>query len=343
MAQAAATKTRSEVASVSTTPALGFLGEAANLAHPTTLEMVPIESMFVDFSPPMGDGYARGLNVNNVERILRSFNPDALGVIYVSERRTSGGKTRYAIVDGQHRTEAARRMRYQAMPCLVLHGLSVAQEADLYTRYGVAYSQSAYDRFWAALRSGNKSAQQVKQVCDDMGLEIRSSSVQNNSTKQGLILAVATMMRIHERSGESGLFGVLKLIKEAWGVESRAYQTTLMEGVYAFWLRYHSTMDRNRAIDKMHLLGIQGVLSRALQIQSGYRKSRANAVGQALWEEYNSPANFRQPLPDWRDKMYSDAPKQPPSRPVVTSRPSSRPPGRPPGKRMVLRTQKSKP
>ena len=58
--------------------------------------------------------YQRVLNMKNVNGIVRDFDPARLGVLVVNHRADGT----YAILDGQHRLAALRRMGYAAANCI---------------------------------------------------------------------------------------------------------------------------------------------------------------------------------------------------------------------------------
>lgn len=87
-------------------------------------EIVPIDRLLVDKS------YQRDLREVLVRSIAVRYDPAVVGRPLVS-LRTNGF---YYIMDGQHRVEAARRCGDTHIPCTVLSGLSIEQEARIFDR-----------------------------------------------------------------------------------------------------------------------------------------------------------------------------------------------------------------
>src|SRR4051812_31723657 len=77
--------------------------------------------------------YQRPRNERKIRKIANNFDPDALGVLYVSKRADGT----YVILDGQQRHAALIEMGWQdqQVPCHVYTGLSVADEARLFGEY----------------------------------------------------------------------------------------------------------------------------------------------------------------------------------------------------------------
>lgn len=278
-------------------------------AHTATLDNVPIEYLFVDLASQ--GGYARDLNEHNVKRLEAHFDLAAIGTIYISERSAR----RFAVIDGQHRVEVARRCGVPEVPCLIFHGLDRAAEADLYTKFGIQLRQDPYVRFWARYLAGDPVTHTIVQTLADLGLELKTSvsgqQVSATSSRyQGPILAVAGVEDIYVRSGASVLRQVLSIARDAWGHDQRGYTSMMLRGLHAFWLRYHLQIDRARLVDKLKIAGHAGVYGRALALRSALHKTPVNAVGLALREIYVDQLRSHT-LPDWQDRLVevSDAPR----------------------------------
>ena len=87
------------------------------------IECVPLERIVTE-------QYQRILNMKNVAGIVKNFDPAKLGVLVVSHRADGT----YAVLDGQHRLTALRRLGYDAANCIVLEGMTIRQEADYFRR-----------------------------------------------------------------------------------------------------------------------------------------------------------------------------------------------------------------
>ena len=85
------------------------------------IECVPLERIVTE-------QYQRILNMKNVAGIVKNFDPAKLGVLVVSHRADGT----YAVLDGQHRLAALRRLGYDAANCIVLEGMTIRQEADYF-------------------------------------------------------------------------------------------------------------------------------------------------------------------------------------------------------------------
>jgi hypothetical protein len=169
---------------------------------PYAFEVLNVADLFVD------ETYQRPLTTF-AARIEKNFDPALVGTLIVSNRDDG----RYAIVDGQTRAAAIRKLdghAPQGVPCLVYYGLSQADEASLFARLqmerrGIA---SAH-RFRAAVVSGDPEAIAIERIAHAAGYEIGEGS-------KGCLSAVAALEKVYRRSPDM-LERVLKILRAAWG------------------------------------------------------------------------------------------------------------------------------
>jgi hypothetical protein len=83
---------------------------------------LPVRDLAVDSS------YQRSIEARRnqaaIERICENFRWSLFGIVTVTK-----GLTGYLIIDGQHRTEAARRLKLASVPCLIVPPLSRQDQA----------------------------------------------------------------------------------------------------------------------------------------------------------------------------------------------------------------------
>lgn len=134
------------------------------LGKPGFLRTIPIESLRVDRS------YQRRINVNSarvVHRICMGFDWSRfLPVIVVKE-----GKT-FQIIDGQHRTTAARTIGIEEVPCHVLD-CSVEEAAAAFAAInGTVTPVSPQDVWFAELHAKNVRVMAINRLLKSCGVRI---------------------------------------------------------------------------------------------------------------------------------------------------------------------------
>lgn len=118
-------------------------------------EIIPVDQLFVDHD------YQRELG-GLADEIGEDFDPMVFNSIPVNRRTGVRGKKRYAIIDGQHRWEGAKKAHVEGVPCSVHEGLTIAQEADVFVRIQVnRRNVTSNERFRAMTKSPERYAAQV--------------------------------------------------------------------------------------------------------------------------------------------------------------------------------------
>lgn len=258
--------------------------ELENLDEHTLVDWVPISKMFV--AP-----YTRPVSETQINRMLRNgFDVDKLGTIMLSMRADG----RFAILDGNHRVQAARKKGITEMFARVFIDKTYKEEADLFVAFNTVNRPSALDRFRARLEMEELKATEIQQILEKHGM-----TVALQGAVVGGVSAVAALDKLYDEQGPTGVYEVVNLLHRAWGNERRAWVTQMIEGMRQFWLRYHNEVDKVRLVDRLRLVTPERVLA-----QSGIvvRKhaNMSTMVGQTVAEQYNTGLRSNR-LSEWID------------------------------------------
>lgn len=165
------------------------------------IEQVEITGLKVDLR------YQRQLSVARVKRMVDEWDDLAAGVIVVS-RRSAGDHGHLVLLDGQHRVEAARKLGRTHMIAVVYDGLTLREEARMFTLINAARSPvSAITRFKARLVYGDAKAAKIHGIVNDAGGRIDS----------GHIKCVSALELVFDRQGPTVLKRALEILHEAYG------------------------------------------------------------------------------------------------------------------------------
>jgi hypothetical protein len=104
----------------------------------------------------------------NVKRIAEAFDWRFFSAVVVSP--VEGG--RFAIIDGQHRTTAARICGFEQVPCQIVHAAPHEQAAAFDAINGATTKVSAQSRFRAAVAAGDVEAVRAKRLADAAGIRL---------------------------------------------------------------------------------------------------------------------------------------------------------------------------
>lgn len=173
--------------------------------------------------------YQRVLNMKNVAGIVKNFDPAKLGVLVVSHRADGT----YAVLDGQHRLTALRRLGYDATNCIVLEGMTIRQEADYFRRQNEnKQSLRINDTFNASLWAEDAESLRIKALMDKYGFR------HGKSGQPMCICAIGALQRILRRFGDKTLELTLACIAATWPHDSTILRGEMLAGLGEFWMRY---------------------------------------------------------------------------------------------------------
>lgn len=257
--------------------------------EPRDIEYIPISRLLVD------SNVQRERSEHRVTRIADNFSEDALGTVTVS-RRANGS---YHIIDGQHRTEAARLARGESfpMPCRVFHGLSIEAEARMFRLLNDTVKVDALPLFHVRVVEGESVAVHIAGIADENGWKIATRT----SGAAGYLHCVAALERLYRRDPEA-LSKALATVIRAWGTEPPSGDGRLIEGIGLVYHRYGTAVDVSELVPK--LAGYPGGPGKLLGAARGLRElirgvSLIQGVAEIVVEVYNKSRRTRA-LPSWR-------------------------------------------
>ena len=218
-----------------------------------------------------------GVSETRVTKMVQHFNPDALGVLTISERE--GGI--YAVIDGAHRVTTCRRVGHTSpLPTKIHRGLTLQDEATLFRLLNDFKAPTAVSRFLVRVVEGEPVATDISAILVAHGLEV---TLQPRAT--GTVSAVAACERVYTSGA-----GVLKpghypnvfdptiyVLTEAWRDRSGSTHGNLIEGVGQIIARIPG-IDTARLIDKMKDMEP----ATAMHMGSGLQKSQGGKISAAI-------------------------------------------------------------
>lgn len=221
--------------------------------------------------------YQRPTHPTQVANIVKSFDEAKLGTLTVSQRDGN-----MYLIDGAHRLSVLRTLGYTHTPCLVLRGLTCADEAAYFrTQDKDKRFLKPIDFFKAGLIAGDEKCLKVNEIVKANGLLI---STAHNSFNE--IAAVNTVLEIYDDYGCRVLDDTLRVIVQAWHGLSKATQSDSLFGVAEFIDRYGMVDFAERLSSRFTT--IWNHYTEALQIRGvGGHKSSRKKYCRVLVECYN--------------------------------------------------------
>lgn len=194
-------------------------------------------------------GVQRRPNESRMIRIASDFHESALGVLVVSARRKLGGlgtsEVRYIVLDGQTRLGALRRFTGTpdtTMPvvCQVYHGLSRAEEAEIFLTHNDRAAVRKIDLFRLALVAGQEWAVELDALVKRHGFVTDDSSTRADRR----FTAISTAQRIIKLpDGMDSLDKAFDFIARSWGHRINAASAEAVDGLGLLFHRHGAAVD----------------------------------------------------------------------------------------------------
>lgn len=238
--------------------------------------------------------YQRAIYEPKVKRMMRDFDPDLIGVLLCSRR--DDGST--VVLDGQQRRETVARLwgQNQRVPCLIYHGLSVAQEAEVFVGFNETQTKPrAVDRFRAKVVAGDAACLDIQLIVQRHGLRITTGS--QGRTAQ----CIVTLQQVYARGGPQVLDEAIGLVVAAGHTDDEPLSGELTSGVALLLARYGAVLDRPRLLRTLEEVTPRRITSSARALRAEVNmsvKSLTFVVARLLLDRYNK--GLRQKV-EWTD------------------------------------------
>lgn len=240
--------------------------------------------------------YQRTINEAHVRKIARDFDPDAFGVLEVSER----SDRTYWVMNGQHRHAAVMLLGWeeQLVPCVVHRGLTLEEEATIfYKPQTTARSLSPAERFRARIIASDPSATQIRDLVHQAGYEISNHA---GSVNPRTINAIGAIEFVAKAFGIDRLGPLLSVIRDAWADTDEQPQGRTIRGLASFMYRYEGTYDRTRLIKVLKESKPKRIETDGIELTRLLGGKTEEGIGRTILRHYNFKLVARR-LPDWDD------------------------------------------
>ena len=218
---------------------VALIGVDMASADPTGIEQnimaIPLEKIITE-------KYQRALNMKNVNAIARNFNPARLGVLVVSKR----GDGTFAVLDGQHRLAALRRLGMKSANCIVLEGMTLQDEAE-YFRHQNENKQALRitDTFNAALWAGDEESIEINGLMQKYGFRFGKSG------SPMCICAIGALQTILRTFGKDVLEYTLSSIALTYPKDATILRREMLAGMAEFWSHFKTRISVQQFAKRM--------------------------------------------------------------------------------------------
>lgn len=218
----------------------------AKLAVPSSFGKVPklewlsIAALVVD---PEYQREISNLGRKNIRHIAENFNWSMFGTVMVA----AIGSSRFAIVDGQHRTTAAALCGIEKVPCQIVDALRGEQAAAFRAINGNTTRPHTIQLFHASVTAGEPNALRIIAVCKRAGVRIAKSL---QSRRDGETFSVGAIGKGIERHGEATVELALRMIVHSGDGRPEELNRTIIVAVIEV-LAIHPDWQKNESVLKI--------------------------------------------------------------------------------------------
>lgn len=243
--------------------AVTLLKNSQKVGNKVFLE-IPLTSMQVDH-----EMYQRPLQ-RHVRTIAKNWNDDKCDPLMVNYR-TDGY---FYLIDGQHRYEAARMRGLESLVCCVFVGLTLKEEADLFTEQNEGTKKlSPFDTYKANLCRGETIDTQIQEVCNKYGIRVE----RGNGIRK--LKSVTTARSIIKGSGKNTLEWIFDIFNKCgWNNFKDTYGADVLQALCNVVTNYSDDLDR--------------VTGKLIDFFKGSSPSEIAALGNVEFPQYGRAIRF---------------------------------------------------
>lgn len=229
--------------------------------------------------------YQRPLIPTSVDALCAEFDARAAGIFAVNLRENNV----IALVDGQHRMQAARRLGYRTWPAYAYTGLSIREEAALFLRLqSLRRQHSAFGKWRAHIAAGSSAHITMESIVASFGfrVDVPSKNPRVISCPDTLLIIAGKNQR--REIVPDRVRVVLDFIVACWPSDPLGLNTRTLLGVDHFLRKYAARLDMVVVQAKFRMCPLDAIHRRALTIRDANRTNMTRAVSIALQQEYDA-------------------------------------------------------
>lgn len=219
-------------------------------------EQIPIKNLVSN------QEYQRNLSLTHVRRAAESFDLYQINPVKVSRR----GGVNY-VFNGQHTIEIIAIVsgsRETPVWCMIYDDLDYTHEADVFANQQKFIKPLLpYEIFMANIEAGNDKQLIIKDLVESYGMKI------GEGKKPGIICAVATLERIHEKYGFQVLDRVLRLTISTWEGDINSFSMNMMMGIARLIMAYGDQLKDDLFQDRLGRMSVREIIRQSMDRHSG--------------------------------------------------------------------------
>jgi hypothetical protein len=229
--------------------------KSARTVSDSALRVLDIETIKV------GHRYQRQVSESAIEKIMKGYDPKALGIPVIGERDDGT----LWVVDGQQRIAALKRMKDRDrrwVRCEVFASNGPEHEALIFKLINANRTKlTAEQLFHAALVSGDEQCHKLKRIMDEYGMQVMRGRPQTQMTPDAArdakrVRTINFLLRVLGRSeqahnGEPAVRFILNVLSRVWPDDAIKQRSEIVEGLFSFWTNNNGLVDLDRLLPRL--------------------------------------------------------------------------------------------
>lgn len=185
---------------------------------------IPLELLKIDH-----EMYQRPLQ-RHVRTIAKGWKDDKCDPLMVNYRNDGF----FYVIDGQHRYEAALMRGIESLVCVIFVGLTIKEEADLFTEQNEGTKKlSPYDTYKANLCRGEAIDTQIQEACNNYGIRVEKANLVKT------LKSVTAARSIVKSYGKESLDWIFNLLQDCgWNNFKETYTADMMQSLNNIRINY---------------------------------------------------------------------------------------------------------
>lgn len=254
------------------------------------MKWVDLEKLYVD--PEYQRTIDSDRSKRSISKIVQNFSwakCQPLTVAYISSQ------DKYAVIDGQHRLEAARQLPIADLPCYVVCDCETEEQANLFVSVNMNRVQlTPQAMYYAQLISKDPDAVRLANLLEECDMTVPRSPVMKGQTGPREVQCVGVLKRMAKQDVESLKFSLIT-IADAYPESKGAMKASLIKAVALLKDAIGPEVNNNALIEALQTVTPRGLEQTArtyIEINGGTTQS---AMAQALLRIYKKKARSIKP------------------------------------------------
>lgn len=233
----------------------------------------------------------RRIVLTQVKRMRNTFKYEAVGTLHAVVM-THEGRSRYAVVDGQHRLRVMTDLGLSDVEVSVMihrDAVTVADACKLFLGLNARTAVGTFPKFTNLRDSGDPAALGAIAVCAKYGLEVCENQ------KDGGINCVTALTKLWVVDDGKTLSDTLGTLVGAWGHSAGAVEGKLVEGLGSVYATYGDVIDKQALVKRLAKYpgGYSALIGDAKGLRQFRKISLTRSIADSIIELYNRARRTR--------------------------------------------------